>query len=307
LTGSAVLQKKAIPPRPTAYDGSLVLFDLPRVVSLTLMTASAENVRRLQRWALRARLQTLPIGTVQELELAADGATACVRFATHTEAENALAVLHERGHACDYEYNERAYDGKEGRGWCIAEQGASVAVATLLNAAEDARRRRGIAAWQGVGLERFDHAQRSRPKVVEIREDESSQPVEFLAKEEGGGVMSWLTGESSNSQLDAAIDAIDAAHFTGKGDKPAVRMLLAGLEYSIKTAIETAVASAAAPGELTLPPEHVPAWREFKRSWFRAAAPQLLNVSGQEVDKSEWRVDVELASVGGHQTNAAFL
>ena len=153
------------------------------------------------------------------------------------------------GRAADFEFNDRAYDGVGGRGWCIAEQGASKAVAAHLKAA-----RHSTATTQP---ERFRVAEASRPKVCELDPIHGVFEVELsvvaeralFARKQLHKQASNLNKQASNftehgdgttprEYLLDALEAIEKATFTGKGDKPMVRMLLAKLEWLIRSAVE---------------------------------------------------------------------
>ena len=80
-------------------------------------------------------------------------AHAIVRFATHAEAEAAMAGLRKQRRGVVPLYNATPYEGVGGRGWCIVEQGSSTVVAAHLNTAKGSPR--GL-------LERFARAEASR-------------------------------------------------------------------------------------------------------------------------------------------------
>ena len=306
MSGTAVLQKKAIPPRPAAYDGWLVLFDLGE-------HAATEA-------ALKERLDGLQVGEVQELRLArVDGGSAHVRLATHAQAVDAVAALREqRWCGAGLEWNDRPYDGEGGRGWCIAEQGACMAVAVHVEAA--VRQRQGGAGLAPHLARLAASAEGMRPKVIEISEDQPAVAVATTteaAEEASRGSLTWLTGQRGGVQLAAAMRAIDAAHFTGKGDKATVHMLLAKLEFDIKTALERAFAEHTAGGALTEPPAPLDAsacaagarrlWRLFERTAAGCSrrldgAQALVAPAGSSRDGAELEAgDVELISRGGRR------
>ena len=191
VTRTSVMQVKHVPPRPAQYDGRVLFFNLP-----------ADT----QEDELRTALSEF--GTVVDCNvLQGEGAcSAGIRFATHAEAERAVAEMKSnpigsRQSWSTLEYNDRPYDGDEraeGRGWPAFEQGASLTVAAHLASAE----RKGQLPTP------FRLAQRSRPKLVEIRE---------------GGVYHRDAGALDATQLLADLEhTVGRAVFTGKGDKEVV-------------------------------------------------------------------------------------
>ena len=130
-------------------------------------------------------------------------------------------------------YNPTPYDGDEGRGWCIFEQGVSMTVLAHLTAAERQAEEKGRALPQ-----RFQRAQAARAKVYDI-----------------GGVAP-VARECSlppREVLDEACDAIEKARFTGSADSVTVPHMLAEFEYIVGSTFEQAPEDYATSG-LTLPP-----------------------------------------------------
>ena len=227
VTGTAVIQCKHVPPRPALFDGCLCLYD---------------ELQEGEAAALRDELAGLLQGEGQPavgctVELVATVAVHRLRFDTHEQAERALGLLREQGRAADFEFNDRAYDGVGGRGWCIAEQGASKAVAAHLKAA-----RHSTATAQP---ERFRVAEASRPKVCELNPSGGVIEVELeVVPERTVFGACWprkrghAEGATPSEYLSQALEAIEHAAFTGKGDKPKVQLLLAKLEWLIRSAVE---------------------------------------------------------------------
>ena len=227
VTGTAVIQCKHVPPRPALFDGCLCLYD---------------ELQEGEAAALRDELAGLLQGEGQPavgctVELVAAVAVHRLRFDTHEQAERALGVLREQGRAADFEFNDRAYDGVGGRGWCIAEQGASKAVAAHLKAA----RHSTVTAYS----ERFRVAEASRPKVCELNLSGGALEVELeVVPERTVFGACWprkrghAEGATPSEYLSQALEAIEHAAFTGKGDKPKVQLLLAKLEWLIRSAVE---------------------------------------------------------------------
>ena len=187
VTRTSVVQVKHVPPRPAQYDGRVLAFNLP--------ADTRED---------HLRIALSEFGTVADCTvIPGEGAcSATVRFATHAEAERAVADMKSNPNGWStLEYNDRPYDGDEraeGRGWPAFEQGASLTVAAHLASAE----RKGQLPTS------FRLAQGSRPKLVEIRED---------------GVHPRDTGALDATQLLADLEhTVGRAVFTGKGDKEKV-------------------------------------------------------------------------------------
>ena len=111
--------------------------------------------------------------------------------------------------AADFAWNARPYDE---RGWPSLEQGAAATIAAHL-AEVDAR---------GQLPKRFALAQASRPKLIDI----------------SNGVTTFPNIDSDPArQLDQAVAAINAATFTGKGDREVVTELLWSFHDVIKTGL----------------------------------------------------------------------
>ena len=169
------------------------------------------------------------------VEAMAASPTLRVRFGKHAHAERALDALHQQGRSAALEYNDRAYDGIGGRSWCIAEQGAATAVAAHLKAAQ----RAGGAAVP----ERFRRAEASRPKVVELSAGGVARELEVRALPLHAPWEARRDGTTPGERLQQALEVIERATFTGKGDKPKVQLLLAKLEWLIRGAVEEDAAS----------------------------------------------------------------
>eukprot|EP00312_Isochrysidales_sp_CCMP1244_P014706 CAMPEP_0202741946 /NCGR_PEP_ID=MMETSP1388-20130828/4654_1 /ASSEMBLY_ACC=CAM_ASM_000864 /TAXON_ID=37098 /ORGANISM="Isochrysis sp, Strain CCMP1244" /LENGTH=1959 /DNA_ID=CAMNT_0049408819 /DNA_START=358 /DNA_END=6236 /DNA_ORIENTATION=+ len=185
--GTTVLQIKEIPLRPANFDGALCLYGL------------AEGIGEAQ---VRSALE--PSGTLVGCEL--DLQPAIVRFSTHTAALGAVAAAAMRGLCAgsDLLYNERSYDGRTGdadgraddtgRGWCSFESSISSELISRL----------GVVPKLRAELDCLP------PKVLVLSSD--ALPMEQAA---GGG-------DELGARVRQNIAAIEAACFTGSGDKPMV-------------------------------------------------------------------------------------
>ena len=97
VTGTCVLQQKAVPPRPPAYDGAIQLFGLSGALCEDMNALREDMVR----FGTVGEVKILP--TLVDLHTDRPGreiacikkANAIVRFASHAEAEAAIAGLHE--------------------------------------------------------------------------------------------------------------------------------------------------------------------------------------------------------------------
>ena len=230
ITGTAVLQQKAIPDRPALYDGTLQLF------------AVSEELR--DEAALRADLASFgALETCEILPALVDldeagairtthSAHAFVRFASHEHAEVAAESLRSQGRAACLGWNGTLYEGVGGRGWCIVEQGAAKVVLAHLNAA--AKRSGGLPA-------RFARAQSARPKIIDLT---------------GGKAEVVLVPETPEEMLDLTIDALSHARFTFSSDKTMAEEMMADFELTIRTAMpatHTHTATVALPSSHTRP------------------------------------------------------
>ena len=182
--GTTVLQVKEIPPRPARLDGALSLFGCLADVDATAIQAALGR-----------------FGTIVSCVREGDGAT--VVFETHKAALAARRATDELTHLCagiDTQYNERSYDGRtgegnydddRGRGWCCFEGSISGELIARLSVYPKMRS----------ALESLP------PKLLNMSADAPSEPIEAGA----------LAG-----RVEANVARLEAATFTGKGDKPIV-------------------------------------------------------------------------------------
>eukprot|EP00966_Prymnesium_polylepis_P076021 1762467-Prymnesium_polylepis.1 len=217
ITGTTVVQCKEIPRRPSQFDGALIIRD----------SAEADDAQlreELTRLGISGGLADPATFIVEET---AEGWRR-LRFAIHAHAEQAASALGTRGRQISLEYNDRRYDGDGGRGWCIAEQGVSKAVAAHLSAA----------AKQGELPPRFRAAQECRQKVVEMGPSgQGFCDVDLEAVPEREPWPCWPrkpprprdNEATPEEHLHAALKAIERATFTGKADRAHVQMMLAKL------------------------------------------------------------------------------
>ena len=205
ITGTAVLQLKDIPERPAEYDGRVVVFDL--------CPADADEAA--------VRNDVGRFGDVVEAAVVA-GSPARVRFSSHEEAERCVAALRNESRGASFEYNETSYSREGGTpysGWCTAEEGAaSFVVAHLAKAARAAAL-----------PERFARAEARRPKLTDLS---------------GGEARAVVVTVEPVELLEETFEKIEGATFVGKGDREFVQYLLAGFEWTIRSAMLAAEESA---------------------------------------------------------------
>ena len=214
MCGTAVVQLKDIPPRPSEYDGRVIVFDK----MYSEMTSEKDVVvADLERFG----------GTITEIAIKASEAQ--VTFATHEQAERCIAALREEGRGACTVYNETAYSrGPVGEpfesfsGWCTFEQGSSKLAAAHLNMASRQASKRSV-----VLPERLVRADASRAKVVDISD---------------GKVCTVDVEESPVAVLKQTSDDLEIAKFVGKGEAETVKQLLAKVEWSMHMAMEQATA-----------------------------------------------------------------
>jgi hypothetical protein len=209
MCGTAIVQLKDIPPRPSEYDGRMSVFD----ASYSKSTSEADVIADLQRFG----------GTITEIAIKAGEAH--VTFATHEQAERCIAALRDEGRGACTVYNETAYSRDRGEtfsGWCTFEQGACKLVAAHLNMASRQASKRSV-----VLPERLVRADTSRAKVVDISD---------------GQVRTVDVEESPVAVLKRTSDDLEIAKFVGKGEAEKVKQLLAKVEWSMHMAMEQATA-----------------------------------------------------------------
>lgn len=232
VTGTAVVQIKAVPTRPAEMDGALVIRKLAEAVDEEQLKTALSTHGEV----LRCELQRGATGSAE------------VQYATHAQAENAVKAgmaalrlsssagrhisrelsrrmpLTDRAptmvvlleHAVIFEaYNSRPY---EERGWCCFEEGvAQVVVAHL---AEQAR--------EGRLTPKHITAGKTRPKLLAIDESGSVEPHE--AK---------LAPNKLVADLQERINS--DAKFTGEEDRTIVEKLLIEFVWMVSRGVEQAV------------------------------------------------------------------
>lgn len=113
-------------------------------------------------------------------------------------------------------YNATPYEGVGGRGWCIVEQGSATVVAAHLAKAKA----------EGGLIERFARAEAARPKVIDITD--------------GGRAAPRVITEDPLALLERTMDELGRARFTFPSDKAMAEEMMAGFEWTIKSAMEQA-------------------------------------------------------------------
>ena len=214
MCGTAVVQLKDIPPRPSEYDGRMSVFDASYSKAILASLLEYDVIADLQRFG----------GTITEIAIKTGEAQ--VTFATHAQAERCIAALREEGRGACTVYNETAYSRDRGEpfsGWCTFEQGACKLVAGHLSTASRQASKRSV-----VLPERLVRANASRAKVLDISD---------------GQVRTVDVGEESPvALLEKTSYDIEIAKFVGKGEAETVKQLLAKLEWSMHMAMEQATA-----------------------------------------------------------------
>jgi len=162
---------------------------------------------------------------------------ATARYASHAEAETCISALREEKRRAFCIYNETHYSCERGypySGWCSAEQGSAMMVAAHLDEAERK------ANHQGIQLpSRLLKAQNRRAKLTDISDGKAIR-VEPSAP--------------ADEVLRQALEALEGAHFVGKGDRALVKQMAENFEWIMLKSTEQALANHASSG-LTLPPE----------------------------------------------------
>ena len=191
ITGTAVLLCRLVPEMPPAYEGSVCMWNVAA-------RTTEDKLKQLLG----------EFGTVTLCKLEKTTRTARVRFARQEEAQRAVSTLSAQEEGIGLEYNSRQYDGEGGRGWPKFEQGASCTTAAYLT----------MATREGILPMRFSLAQASRPKVIDITDEEPRVPDKVLDPT-----------VDPIELLDSTIKDIsnhDSTVFTGKADREAVQGLL---------------------------------------------------------------------------------
>lgn len=207
IRGTAVLQFKDVPPRPSQFDGQIMLFGV----------SSAASTKE----ALTSELSCF--GAVVELDINPISGQASVRFATHSAAEECIAELTRLGRAVDFVYNATAYDrdcGSVYSGWCTFEQ----AVAKMVSAHLEAADRQASKAKEPTPTSLPGKAT-VRAKLIDISD---------------GGVVPVEVSDEPAKLLSSTIGAINGAKFVGKADKAIVQHMLSELEWIMKSAMDQA-------------------------------------------------------------------
>jgi hypothetical protein len=211
MCGTAVVQLKDIPRRPSEYNGRMIVFD----EKYSKTTSEKDVVDDLERFG----------GHITEIAIKAGEAH--VTFATHDQAIDCIAALHKDKRGACTVYNETAYSRDRDKpctfsGWCTFEEGVSKLAAAHLNVAS-----RQATERSEVLPERLVRANASRAKVTDIS-DGQVRTVELDVE------------ESPESLLKKTNQDLKIAQFVGKGESETVKQLLAKLEWSMKLALELA-------------------------------------------------------------------
>ena len=199
ITGTSVLQVKTVPPRPKMYDGLISIVG-------DMQDALAQPSGLVEHFRLSR------FGHVISCELVLPDVVHAA-FVEHAQAEAAIEALRGESWIAFAVYNDRAYDGEDGRGWTTFEQGTSLCIAAHLHSAG----RRGLLS------KRFKDAEGSRQKVIDISDgvvrfpDLDFEPEKIL----------------EDTQL-----AMDSVTFTGRGDKERVVELLSNFDEIISRGIK---------------------------------------------------------------------
>ena len=207
IYGTAAIQLKDIPPRPTKYDGCVTLFNVPSADEASV----SDDLSRF--------------GEVVDVTLKAGQAS--VRFASHEQAERCVVGLREEQRAVGFVYNETHYSRERGEpysGWCTAEQGSASIVAAHLGQVERQARERSAPL-----PERYVRAQARLRKLIDISD---------------GRARSVEVSEEPAKLLEQTFTAIEHATFVGKGDQRFVQGLLADFEWVVKTTMKQEAAHA---------------------------------------------------------------
>ena len=201
--GTTVLQLKEIPKRPQMYDGAIALLGV-----------AADVINEPRRLESDIRTAFNSKGTIVKIEIKSNGSPVVVQFATHNEA---LAVIKAGAISglCNgicMLYNERSYDGREdekdgreddtGRGWCCFESAVSFEAVVRLQAYPKMQ----------------DTLAALPPKVLALTSEGAATPIEIK--------------QSDGQHVKQAAARIEAASFTGQGDKPKVLALYR--DYAIR-------------------------------------------------------------------------
>ena len=208
MCGTAVVQLKDIPPRPSEYDGRMIVFD----------KAFSEKTSKENEEALRSDLESFG-GQITKIAIKAGEAH--VTFTTHEQAMNCIAALKKVNRGACTVYNETAYSRDRGRpfsGWCTFEQGSSKLAAAHLNMASRQASKRSTML-----PERLKHANASRAKVIDISDDQ---------------VRTVDVRETPENVLKETNGDLEKATFVGKGEAEKVKQLLVKLEWSMHMAME---------------------------------------------------------------------
>jgi hypothetical protein len=209
MCGTVVVQLKDIPPRPSEYDGRMIVFD----EKYSEKTSEKDVVADLERFG----------GHITKIAIKAGEAH--VTFAMHEQAERCIAALDKDKRGACTVYNETAYSRDRGEpfsGWCTFEQGSSKLAAAHLNMASRQASKRST-----VLPERLKHANASRAKVIDISD---------------GQVRTVDVKESPATLLKQTNLDLEIAKFVGKGESETVKQLLAKLEWSMNLALDLATA-----------------------------------------------------------------
>ena len=248
ITGTAVLQQKTVPSRPAMYDGGVQLFGIKE--ELRTAEALTEDMRQfgaVVSCEILPSLVDLRAGVAERQVETVHAANAIVRFATHAEAEAAVAGLKAQKRGATFLYNDTPYEGVGGRGWCLVEQGSSMVVAAHLTKA----------SAQGTLPAQFARAVASRPKVIDLSDGKS----EVRDAEE----------TDPTALLERTMRGLHAARFTFPSDKEMAIAMMEDFEFTIKMAMEQAEIALNA-HDLSFDPQVIGPSLQRRTSWLERRA-----------------------------------
>ena len=216
VTGTTVLMQREVPSRPSAYDGKIRLFGVAAALrDEAALRTDLTRFGTVTACEIRPALVDLEDGPGRRIAKV-KAAHADVAFATHGEAEAALAGLAKQHRGAALFYNATPYEDK---GWCLVEGCSGVVAAHLTKAAK-----------QTALPEKYQQAEAARAKLIDITGCTTADAKPEVLER----------SEEPTAVLEETMRMLARCRFTFPSDRTMAEEMMADFEWTIKSAMEQA-------------------------------------------------------------------
>ena len=270
--GTTVLQLKEIPPRPSEFDGAVILFGLANGVQERIIRAALDDFGKI----ISCKVESVAIVRFDKHDAA---------LAVKRASEQGLALLTNLCKAADTLYNERSYDGRTGepgrdddlgRGWCVPRSRYFERCGASLISADSVLSRRFLlrrCCFEGAVSSELVMRLGAYPRMRSALEALKPKMISLQSNEPPKAVPPLLNYESCGRQwVTKLMQRIRQATFTGNADSVAVPHLYVAYVEKIANTLQSTLSLTAGDNiesrnlNLPLAPEI---------SWQPAALPRL--------------------------------